>query len=434
MPAHRAQQKRRAAAADVTHIKDLVPDPKNRRKHTPRNIGMIVDALQKVGAGRSIVIDETNEVLAGNGVLEAAAEAGLTKVQVVDTDGSTIIAVRRTGLTADQKRDLAIYDNRAAELAEWDTTQLRSDHEAGVDLSAFFGEKELVQFWAKVDPTAGATDPDAVPASRATSIRRGYVFALGEHRLLCGDSTAPESVRRVMGEARARLMNTDPPYGIAYTDETRVAAERAHGRPQRQAKWTGGLENDGALDGPKLQAFLETAIRAAVPCLADNAAFYLWHPMLTQGTFFAAAAADVLIHRQIIWVKPSLLFGFGDYHWRHELCFYGWRRGHRPEFYGERNQTTVWEITHETSNGHRDHPTQKPVELFIRPIRNHCTDGDVIYEPFAGSGSQVIAAEQTSVSCRAIEIDPVYCQVVIDRWEAFTGKKAKKVGEVSSAA
>ena len=128
---------------NLTHIKDLVPDPKNRRKHTPRNVGMIVDALHKVGAARSIVIDENNEVLAGNATIEAAGEAGITKLTVIDADGDEIIAVRRTGLTSDQKRDLAIYDNRTGELAEWDVDQLMQDVEAGIDLSAIFMEDEL---------------------------------------------------------------------------------------------------------------------------------------------------------------------------------------------------------------------------------------------------------------------------------------------------
>lgn len=128
---------------DLTHIKDLVPDPKNRRKHTPRNVGMIVDALHKVGAGRSIVIDENNEVLAGNATIEAAGEAGITQLKIVDATGDEIVAVRRTGLTTDQKRDLAIFDNRTGELAEWDAKQILEDAEASIDLSSFFSEAEL---------------------------------------------------------------------------------------------------------------------------------------------------------------------------------------------------------------------------------------------------------------------------------------------------
>jgi DNA modification methylase len=145
--------------------------------------------------------------------------------------------------------------------------------------------------------------------------------------------------------------------------------------------------------------------------------------MLTQGTFFAAAAAaaDILIHRQIIWQKPSLVFGRGDYHWQHELCFYGWRRGNRPPFYGPRNQTTLWAVGRETS---KDHPTAKPVDLWKPPIENHTKIGEVIYEPFSGSGSQIIAAEQTARRCYAMELSPQYVDVAVRRWQQFTGKRA----------
>lgn len=156
--------------------------------------------------------------------------------------------------------------------------------------------------------------------------------------------------------------------------------------------------------------------------------------MLTQGTFFAAAAAaaDILIHRQIIWKKPGfVLTRSGMYHWAHELCFFGWRRGHQPPWYGPKNQTSVWELGRDADAG--QHPTQKPVALFLPPITNHTLEGEAVYEPFAGSGSQFIAAEQTSRRCVGLEIEPRYCQVVIDRWEAFTGQTAVKVGEAVHA-
>jgi DNA modification methylase len=262
-------------------------------------------------------------------------------------------------------------------------------------------------------PGAGGDDFDTTPEETQTRVVYGDLWACGEHRVLCGDSTKAEDVERVMAGERAALMNTDPPYGIAYVSN---AQSKGQGEDYTE------IENDD-LDGERLQSFLETVIRVAVPYLLERTAFYLWHPMLTQGTFFAAAAAaDILIHRQIIWVKPSLVFGRGDYHWRHELCFYGWRRGFRPEFYGERNQTTIWEVGREND---KVHPTQKPVELFVIPIRNHTKPGDVVYEPFAGSGSQFIAAEREGRKCYGLELEPKYVNVILSRWEAETGKQAQ---------
>ena len=177
-----------------------------------------------------------------------------------------------------------------------------------------------------------------------------------------------------------------------------------------------------------MQQFLESAFRNAKRILEPNAAWYLWHAQLTQGFFAAAAAAAaaLLIHRQIIWAKPHFVFGRGDYHWQHELCFYGWVKGHRPPFYGKRNQSTLWSLAEGGGVIRKDqgHPTQKPVELFVRPLNNHTKPAEIAYEPFAGSGSQIVACEKTSRRCFAIEIEPRYVDVCVARWENATGKKA----------
>ncbi len=422
--------KKPAAARTLNHIRDLVADPANRRKHNPRNIGMVVDALHKVGASRSIVIDEDNVVLAGNGVTEAAAEAGITKLHIVDVDGQTLVAVRRTGLSAQQKRDLALYDNRTAELADWNIDQLKADLAAGEDLSAFFHEDELKELLGGLDMEEGLTDADAVPELRATSIQPGDLFQLGAHRLFCGDCTQAAQVEKLMDGQKAGLMNTDPPYGISYQNEDL----HPDAGPIRSR-----IQNDQHQD-EALQEFLEKAFYTAKKsALKDDAAWYLWHAMLTQGFFAAAAAAAaaaVVLHRQIIWVKPVLVFGRGQYHWKHELCFFGWVDGQQPPDYGlgkgERTQTTVWEIDGVSQAERKEfgHSTPKPVALFDIPIRKHLRAGEACYEPFAGSGPQFIAAQQAAVACYGLELEPSYCQVIIDRWEAFTGQQAVKLGEV----
>src|ERR1035437_8572678 len=202
-----------ASSHTPTHITDLTPDPKNARKHSPRNVETIADALRAVGAARSIVIDEDNVVLAGNATIQAAADAGITHVQVVEADGQTVVAVRRRGLTPHQKGQLAIYDNRAAELADgWDVEGLQALEADGVDLSAFWQEDELAALYAAEQiPTVGQTDPDAVPAERHTDIRVGDVCALGRHRLVCGDARQMATVDAARAGARADGMWTTRP-------------------------------------------------------------------------------------------------------------------------------------------------------------------------------------------------------------------------------
>lgn len=417
--------------SEPKHIKDLVADPSNRRAHNPRNIGMVVDALHEVGAARSIVIDEDNVILAGNGVTEAAAEAGITKVRVIEASGDELIAVRRSGLTPEQKRALAIYDNRTGELATWNASQFKDDLAGGLDFGKFFTKVELDAILGTAGPAAGKTDPDDVPQERATDIVAGDLFELGHHRILCGDSTVQADVARLMRDVRAGLMNTDPPYGIAYQNESL----HPDAGPIRSR-----VQNDDK-EGASIQPFLESAFGVAKSsALSATAGWYLWHGMLTQGFFAAAAAAaNVVLHRQIIWVKPVLMFGRGQYHWKHELCFFGWVEGHQPPDYGlgggERTQTTVWEVASITNTERKvfNHSTPKPVGLFTIPIVKHLRSGEACYEPFAGSGPQFIAAEQCDVRCFGLELEPRFCQVIIDRWEAFTGLKAQKVGEAVRA-
>ena len=182
-----------------------------------------------------------------------------------------------------------------------------------------------------------------------------------------------------------------------------------------------------------LQEFLEKAFGAAKLALADNSAWYLWHAYLTQGFFAAAAAAaaaEVILHRQIIWVKPVLLLGRGQYHWKHEPCFMGWVQGHQPPDYADRTQTTIWEIESVSHSDRKEfnHSTPKPVELFRRPILKHLKAVEICYEPFAGSGPQFIAAEDTGRRCYGLEIEPAYCDVIVKRWQNFTGKEATLEG------
>ncbi|KKL49691.1 hypothetical protein LCGC14_2313000, partial [marine sediment metagenome] len=267
----------------------------------------------------------------------------------------------------------------------------------------------------------GLTDPDAIPAAEPIA-KRGDVWVCGDHRVMCGDSTDVGDVARLMAGEKAGLYATDPPYGIAY--DSRAGKPDGH---QRRVAWE-EIEGDDQTDAA-IQPFLEDVFGAWLPHLRDNAAWYLWHGMLTQA-FFATAAttAGLLLHRQIIWRKPRLIIGRGDYHWQHELCFYGWRKGNRPPFYGERNQTSVWEVDYDGRKNPigQEHPTQKPVALWERPIANHLRSTEIAADPFLGSGTTMIAAERLGRRCYGMEIEPRYVDVAVKRWEEFTGRKAER--------
>ena len=387
---------------EMMAVERLVPYARNPRQND-NAVDAVAASIREFGFRVPVVCDESMTLLTGHTRLKAAHKLGLKEIPVHVAEN----------LTEAQKKAFRIADNKLGELAEWDNDLLALELEdlrmADFDLGTLaFDEGEVDELLASLDATPeGETDAGEVPEVQPEAISKfGDVWLLGRHRIMCGDSTDAGSVALLMNGERAQLMQTDPPYGVDYNNAERVNP---------------GVANDD-MTGDELQAFLEAIIRAALPNLDPHAAFYLWHPMLTQGTFFAAAAAaDILIHRQIIWAKPSLLLGRGDYHWQHELCFYGWVRGNRPPFYGPRNQTTLWPMGKETS---KEHPTAKPVCLWLPPIQNHTKAGEVMYEPFSGSGSQIIAAEQTGRRCYAMELSPQYVDVAVRRWQQFTGKVA----------
>jgi DNA modification methylase len=391
------------------HIKDLTPDPRNARKHTSRNVGDIVNALHEVGAARSIVIDEDGIVLAGNATLEAAGEAGITKLQVIDADGETVVAVRRTGLTPEQKTRLALFDNRAAEHAQWDTDVLLRLADEGA-LAGMWTDDELAALKALQAPMDGQTDPDATPDLRATDIQPGDLFQLGKHRLLCGSSTNAEDVARVLAGAVPRLMVTDPQYGVEYDPDWRNQSGLA------KTSRTGKVANDDQVDWSPAWALFPGDVA------------YVWHASwYISETFTTLLTADFKARSLLIWRKPRFAISRGHYHWQHEPCWYAVRNGKTAHWTGDRKQSTVWDIDLKDDTGTTTHGTQKPVECMQRPMRNH--DAPEVYEPFSGSGTSLIAAEQLRRACYAIELEPQYVQMAIDRWEAFTGSKAVKAGE-----
>lgn len=393
-------------------ISNLKFDPKNANLGTERGRKALADSLKQFGAGRSILVDKNGKVIAGNKTLEQAIAAGQKNVVIVKTDGTQLVAVQRIDLDLkDAKAQaLAIADNRVAELdLQWNPEVLAAIAK-DVDLSQFWNSAELNKLLT--GPGAGSNAPDpktdqAEALAMKWKTKVGQLWLIGHHRLLCGDSTKKENVERLFAtkgkKPLAALLATDPPYGVAYgVDSGADSAQRF-----------GAMSNDDA-DGPQLQAFLESVFQAAIPFLQKNAAWYLWHAQLTQGFFAAAAAAaQLLVHRQIIWAKNHFILGHGDYHWQHELCFYGWREGHRARWFADRGQSTIWNI--DRPSAATSHPTEKPIEIFARSMRNNTEAGEICYEPFSGSGTQVCAAESTGRICYALELEPKYVAVALER-------------------
>jgi DNA modification methylase len=403
-------------------LSDLKQDQKNARKRTETSASLLKESLQRYGPARSIVIDEDDRILAGNGTVEAALGLGIEGLRVIDANPDEIIAVRRTGLTEDQKVGLALADNRTADLAEWDAEMLHRLSEEH-DIAPWFedGDVEaLLEQVEQLDPVEGKTDPDEAPEPPADPITKpGDLWILGNHRLLCGDSTDVLAVERLMDGKKADLLVTDPPYNVALgMDETPEEAKKRNRR-------TDGLtiQNDSMSDDDFRQ-FLRDVYFAADASMKPGATFYIWYAEPDANCAFRLAARDAgwKIRQCLIWNKNSLVMGRQDYHWKHEPCLYGWKDGAAHFWASDRSQTTVLDFNKPSRNG--EHPTMKPVELFQYQVENSSKKGGMVLDLFGGSGTTLIACEKTGRQARLMELDPAYCDVIVKRWEDFTGNTA----------
>jgi DNA modification methylase len=393
----------------VTSIKDLKSDHKNARRRTDRSASLIAESLKRYGAARSIVIDEEGRILAGNGTVEGAKKAGITNVRIIEAEGDELIAVRRAGLTEDQKVGLALADNRSSDLSEWDNEMLRQLSEEH-DLTPWFEDDELLA--EVLDAEEGKTDPDDVPEAPEEPITKpGDLWILGNHRLLCGDSTDVLAVERLMDGKKADMVFTDPPYGVSY--------EGGHNKKKRDQ-----IKND-ALEGGDLTNLFADALASALAVTSDHAAFYIWFASGKSVETFASFANLPLDLRAVIqWYKVRSGLGafMAQYIPNCEPCIYAFKSGCSPQWFGPSDEKTVWELQKESKN--EFHPTQKPVELPRRALRNSSKPGQFILDLFGGSGATLIACEQDHRHARLMELDPAYCDVIVKRWEDFTGKKA----------
>ncbi|NBN87525.1 MAG: DNA modification methylase [Proteobacteria bacterium] len=394
----------------MANISDLKFDHKNARKRTDSSARLIQESLQRYGAARSIVIDEDNRILAGNGTIEGAKALGLTKLKVVEAAGDEIIAVRRSGLSEDDKVGLALADNRAAELSDWDAEMLQQLSEEH-DIAPWFDQEDLdalLEAAEQLEPVEGNTDPDDVPEPPADPVTKpGDLWILGNHRLLCGDSTDTVALERLTENQPADLWLTDPPYNVSYEGKTADALT---------------IKND-SMSNADFRQFLHDVYVAANCFLKPGATFYIWHAD-SEGYNFRGAAHDVgwKVRQCLVWVKSVMVMGRQDYQWKHEPCLYGWTEGAAHTWCSDRKQTTVLEFDKPRRNG--EHPTMKPVDLFQYLMANSTKPGAVVLDSFGGSGTTVIAAERLGRKARVMELDPTYCDVIVKRWEDFTGNTA----------
>lgn len=410
---------------ELRALADIKPYENNPRTNDAA-VDAVAESIRRFGFRQPIVVDGDGVIVCGHTRWKAAQKLGLAEVPVhVATD-----------LAPEQIRAFRVVDNKTADLAEWNTQLLAIEladlQDAGMDWGLLgFDADELARL---LDPElkTGLTDPNDVPDPPKQPITQpGDLWLLGEHRLLCGDSTSADDVRRLMNRERAALFATDPPYLVDYdgTNHPHKWGER-----ERNKDWSDsyGVTWDEAAANPELyDRFVATAVAEAI---LPTAAWYCWHASRRQAMLEAVwEKHGAFVHQQIIWAKDRPILTRSWYMWQHEPCFFGWVRPNRPTRYADDHPHSVWNIPTIAPGSKTEHPTSKPVELFVIPMRQHTKAGDVCYEPFSGSGTQIIAAEQTSRRCYAMEISAAYVDVAVKRWEAFTGRKAERISVRSNA-
>lgn len=370
-------------AAEYVDPRSLVPWADNPRKNDAV-VPYVASSIKKYGFGAPIVARRANrEIIAGETRWKAALSLGLTRVPV-----------RFLDLDEDDAHQLACADNRIGEMAEWDLPKIHRVMEKW-DLEAVkrlgFTDKELKAVKQAAESTKSTTTSGSEPPPAITPVTKpGDLWKLGNHRLVCGDALEAKHVKLAVGSLKPMLMVTAPPFDA-------------------QQNW-----------------------QEAYKLFAGDVA-YVWHAGIAgSATETSLRATGLLPRQQIVWIKQNLVVGRGAYQWQHEPCWYLVRKGGDARWCGDRAQSTVWPVQNTNPMGgatddmKTSHPHQKPVECFSKPMRNHGRPGDVVYDPFCGSGTAIIGAEQTQRTCVALEIDPAYCDVIVNRWQQLTGARAKR--------
>ena len=384
---------------NITHntLDELIPYANNPRDNDDA-VDYVAESIKEFGFKVPIIIDKDNVIVAGHTRYKACEKLGINEVPCIIADD----------LTEEQIKAFRLADNKVAEIATWDFEKLE------LELSTLEMDMELFGFETYEDdePQEVAEDDYEVEVPEEPKAKYGDIYQLGKHRLMCGDSTSIDDVEKLMNGVEVDLLITDQPYNVNYEGGTKN-------------KLT--IMND-KMDNDNFRQFLSDAFTCADSVMKAGAAFYIWHAD-SEGYNFRGACFDVgwEVKQCLVWNKNSLVLGRQDYHWKHEPCLYGWKSGASHNWYADRKQTTVLDFDRPSRNA--EHPTMKPIPLFDYQIQNSTKKGDNVLDLFGGSGTTLMAAEQNNRTAYLMELDPKYVDVIINRWEQFTGKKAVLLNE-----
>jgi DNA modification methylase len=389
-------------------IEALVRQARNARTHSDEQIEQIAASIAEFGWTNPILIRPSNCIIAGHGRLEAALQLELNQVPVIEV----------AGLTESQYRALAIADNQLALNAGWDEDLLNRDiaalAEDEFDIKLLgFDEDELAARLAALNNREDSRPDDDVPNPPAMPVSaQGDIWLLGDHRVMCGDATLAEEVARLMQSDEAELILLDPSYNVDYEGYTKERLK---------------IEND-RMTREQYRAFLLQALQSCRRFAKPSASMYMCHASSWQREVQEALElAGFEVRCQIIWAKNAFAWGFARYKFQHEPIFYAYIRGENDRWYGDKSQSTLWEVNKPSAN--REHPTMKPVELIERALINSSRTGEIVLDLFGGSGSTLIACEHLKRKARLMEIDPRYVDVIVTRWQEHCGKEATLEGD-----
>lgn len=371
---------------------EVIPYEKNPRIND-NAVPAVMKSIEEFGFKVPIVIDKNGTIVTGHTRLKAAKKLGMKTVPCIVADD----------LTPEQIKAFRLADNKVAEAAEWDMELLNEELDGIIDIDmSDFNFGDITDSPSSEDVVED--DGENIELPRETKTRLGDIWVIGRHKLMCGDATSEDVLKRLMGGDKADMYLTDPPYNVAYEGKT-------------EDKLT--IQNDSMEDSAFYQ-FLVDSFVAADSVMNEGAAFYVWHADLEGYNFRGACrAVEWELRECLIWNKNTMVLGRQDYQWKHEPCLYGWKGGAAHNWYSDRKQTTVIDMNKPNRNA--EHPTMKPVQLFAYLMENSSKPGDIVLDSFCGSGTTLIACEQMSRAARVLELDPKYCDVIVERYINLVG-------------